>query len=74
MKLRLGSVALVVGLALVFGPWLVLSNPSPWWFLVSLVGLLLAAIAGMGAQMEQLGQGNTGEELLRSIWSWIRSL
>ena len=72
MRCRLGSLAAISGLGLALGPWLFISDPSPWWFLVSIVGLLTAAIAGMGAQMEQLGQRNTGEELLTSMWSWVK--
>ena len=72
MRCRLGSLTAVAGLALALGPWLIISDPSPWWFWVSVAGLVIAAIAGMGAQMEQLGQGNTGEQLLNSVWSWVK--
>ena len=72
MRCRLGSLAAVAGPGLALGPWLFISDPSPSWFFVSLVGFVIAAIAGMGAQMEQLGQRNAGEELLKSIWSWVK--
>lgn len=72
MKIRLGTLAVVAGTTLVLGPWLLIPDPSLWWFLISVVGLLIAPVAGMGAQMEQLRQGNTGEELLRSVWSLVK--
>jgi hypothetical protein len=68
MKTKFSLIALAVGLALGLGPWCLLSNPSPWWYLVSMIGLVLVCTAGMGAQMDQMGQGDTGEKLLRSMW------
>ena len=67
MKIKKISIALVAGLAMGLGPWILLKNPSVWWYPVSLAGGVLVAIAGYGAQMAQLGQGDTGEELLDEV-------
>ncbi|WP_146039382.1 MULTISPECIES: hypothetical protein [unclassified Variovorax] len=66
------DVALLVALAIGLGPWLLLDAPSPVWYFVSVIAGLFVAVLGMGAQMKQLGQGDTGEELLGSIWSWVK--
>ena len=67
----IGFVSFLVGLALVIVPW-VLSAPKIVSYLLFLPGLVLLAIIGYGAQMEQLGKGNTGEDLLKSIWTWLK--
>lgn len=43
---------------------MLLESPNVFWYPVSLAGGVLVAIVGYGAQMEQMGKGNTGEELL----------
>ena len=73
MKPRLTTISLILGLALGFGPWVLIDSPSHWWYPISVAGGLLAAISGLGAQMKQLGQGDTGDELLRSVWSWVKT-
>ncbi|WP_143694797.1 hypothetical protein [Variovorax sp. JS1663] len=72
MRKLLFDVALIVALLVGLGPWLLLDAPGSGWYFVSVIAGLFIAILGMGSQMEKLGQGNTGEELLRSMWSWIK--
>lgn len=73
MKINRTSYALVCGLAMGLGPWIFLENPSPWWLPISLFGGGLVAIVGYGAQMAQLGQGDTGEELLDEITTVLKN-
>jgi hypothetical protein len=72
MRKILFDVALLVALAVGLGPWLLLHAPSRVWYFFSVIAGLFVAVLGMGSQMEQLGQRNTGEELLRSVWSWVK--
>lgn len=67
MKIKKVTVALICGLIMGLGPWVLLENPNVFWYPVSLAGGVLVAIVGYGAQMEQLGKGNTGEELLDEV-------
>lgn len=72
MKFKKADGALLIGLALIFGPWLADISLGMWWYPMALVGLVLIGIAGYGSQMKMLGQGDTGEELLDEIWTWIK--
>ena len=73
MKSQLTTFALIIGLVLGLGPWMLFEKPSYWWYPISVVGGLLVTIAGLGAQMEQLGQGNTGEKFLQTVFLWVKS-
>jgi hypothetical protein len=73
MKLRLTDLALIVGMSLILGPWL-LDLHAGWPVYVGyLVGTILLAIAGYDAQAHMLGQGNPGEKLLRTGLDWTKS-
>lgn len=68
MKTHYADAALIIGLALIFSPW-IFGMPIGWiWYCISLVGLVLAGIAGYDAQASMYGLGNPGEEILRK---WV---
>jgi len=66
------TIVLLSGLAMGLGPWILLQDPSVWWYPVSLLGGVMVAIVGYGAQMAQLGQGDTGEELLEELIGFFK--
>lgn len=72
MKLKKTDVGLFFGLIVILGPWLLDFWPGDWWYGIILLGCILIAIGGYGAQMAQLGKGDTGEELLEEVWAAIK--
>ena len=73
MKPKLTTLVWLVGAVFVLGPWLLIDRPSKWWLLLSLLGVALTTTVGYGAKMEILGKSDTGEELIRSVWAWIKA-
>lgn len=72
MKVRVSDVSFLIGLALVFGPFLLGMSLSIWIYVCAVVGLVLMAIPGYGSLMKISGQSDTGEELLQGLWMWIK--
>lgn len=74
MKIKLTTLARVVGIAMCLGPWLFLEEPGKYWYWTSLLGAVLASIAGYNSQAKMMGMGEPGEELLRSWLNRIKKL
>lgn len=72
MKVKLTTLALIIGLILGLGPWIFIEQPSRFWVWISLVGVVLASIAGYNAQAGMIGLGEPGEDLLQSWWKSIK--
>jgi kynurenine formamidase len=66
MKIKLTDIAFVLGLLLIFGPWLI-GGEGAIWYVGYLLGAVLLAIAGYDAHAHMLGQGRPGEELLNNL-------
>ena len=68
MKSKYSVIALLLGLTLGLGPWYFVEQPGWGVYATSVVGGLLVCFSGMGAQMKQLGLGDTSEELLSKLF------
>jgi len=72
MKIKLTTIALTLGLSLALGPWVLIENPSRFWFWISIAGLVLASISGYNAQAGMIGLGEPGEDLMQSWWRAVK--
>ncbi|WP_140839206.1 hypothetical protein [Variovorax guangxiensis] len=72
MKFSKGDALLAIGILLVFGPWLLGLRFNALVYVVMLVGAVLTAISGYGAQMAQMGQKDTGQELIEETLAIIK--
>lgn len=72
MRPKFTTLVFFVGLGLGLGPWLLLEEPNIWWYIPSVLGGVLVAIAGYDAQAQMIGQGEPGEELLQRGWRWFK--
>lgn len=72
MRPKLTTLALLLGLFLGLGPWLLIENPSKHWYWCSLLGVVLVAIDGYNSQAKMLGLGEPGEDLLKMWLRWLR--
>ncbi len=72
MKFKKIDLIVLVGAVIILGPPYFNYWPGNWWYGVMLITSVLMMIVGKGALMDQLGQGDTGEDLLREIWSAIK--
>lgn len=70
--MKLTTIALLVGIVTGLFPWLYIDEPSWGWYLVSLAGGVLVAIAGFDSQAKLLGMQEPGEDLLRSWAKWLQ--
>lgn len=70
--MKLTTIALFVGLVAGLFPWLYIDKPSWGWYVVSLAGGVLVAIAGFDSQAKLLGMKEPGEDLLRSWANWLK--
>jgi len=71
MKNKYSNLAMIVGLTLVFAPIYLVDEYNYFWYFIAVIGLILSGISGYGAQMEMMGKGDTGDELLREIWQFL---
>ena len=62
-----------MGLCLGLGPWVLLDQPSIWWYPVSLFGALAVSFVGYDAKASMVGMGEPGEELLQAWWEWVKA-
>jgi hypothetical protein len=72
MKFKKTDFVFLFGAVVIFAPVYFDFWPGNWWYVVILISGILMTIAGYGARMDQLGKGDTGEELLREIWDAIK--
>lgn len=72
MRVKYVTVALIVGISMSLGPWILIDKPSKNWFWFSVLGMLLASVAGYNAQAGMIGLGEPGEDLLQSWWKAIK--
>ena len=72
MKKYLTLIISIISIACILGPWIFLAQPSKWWFLLTLWGLVLGWIIKYGIEMEMLGMGNTGEKFLIGIYVSVK--
>lgn len=77
MKVKLTDLSLVLGLLLVFGPFIFEIDLSPWlYYCLAVLGVVLASISGYNAQASMTGLGEPGEDLLQSwlarIKKWLK--
>ena len=70
--MKLLTLALVMGCALLFAPWYLISEPGIGSIALSICGFVLIAIVGYNAQASLMGMGEPGEELLQQAWRWFR--
>jgi len=74
MKIRLTTLALLIGASMILVPIVFDLEINRWvYYVVAVVGGLLCAIAGHGAQAQQLGLGDTGEALLQRLWKRLKN-
>ncbi len=70
--MKLTTQALLIGCALLFGPWYAFEKPSIGSIAIAMVGFVLLALVGYNAQASIAGLGEPGEELLQKAWHWFR--
>ncbi len=70
--MKLTSLALIIGCALLFGPWYFFDQPGLKAIFISIIGFVLIAIVGYNAQAGFVGLGEPGEDLLQQAWRWFR--
>lgn len=74
MKSYLTDLVLIIGLMLVFYPWL-FGVPIGWvWYCLALFGLILVGIVGYDAQAGMWGLGHPGEKMLRTWFDKAKKL
>ncbi|MDM0046627.1 hypothetical protein QTH91_19210 [Variovorax dokdonensis] len=73
MKSKYSFFACIAGLGLIFIPLYVFDEVGWAWYFFAMIGLVLVGISGIGAQMEMMGQGDTGEEFLREMVAWVKA-
>jgi hypothetical protein len=74
MKIRLTTLALLIGASMILVPIVFDLKINRWvYYVIAVVGGLLCAIAGHGAQANMLGMGNTGEALLQRLWIRLKN-
>ena len=74
MKLKATDLSFLIAFSLVLGPLIFDLQLRPWlYYLMCLVGVVLAAIGGYNAQAGMLGLGEPGEDLLQSWWKTIKT-
>ncbi len=72
MRFKKIDVVFVIGAFVILGPVYIDYWPGNWWYWVMLISGVFMMIVGKGALMDQLGQGDTGEELLQEMWVAIK--
>lgn len=72
MKLKKTDFGLLFGLAVILGPIIFDFWPGDWWYGIMLLGCIALGIVKYGALMNQLGKGDTGEELLQEVWDAVK--
>ena len=74
MKVKLTTISLFVGAALILGPALLDFPPNWIWYFFALVGTVLVCIAGYDARADMSGLGTPGEDFLVEVINRIRKL
>lgn len=73
MKIKATDICFLIAFSLVFGPLIFDVQMNPWlYYVMCLVGVVLAAIGGYNAQAGMVGLGEPGEDLLQSWWKVIK--
>jgi hypothetical protein len=70
--MKLITITLILGCALLFGPWYLFNQPSQGSIFLSILGFVLISIVGYNAQANMTGLGEPGEAMLQKALRWFR--
>jgi hypothetical protein len=70
--MKLITITLILGCALLFGPWYLFDQPSQGSIFLSILGFVLISIVGYNAQANMTGLGEPGEDMLQKALRCFR--